>query len=335
MITAASFIIVGLLVAAVLGLKLVAAAFAGFAIYILAHRLAVLLTLRVTRAPSRRRNAIALSIVLALAIALLVALCLAVMHFVNGPENVAELLSRIAETLEKARQKLPESMQAEIPATVEELRDRSVEMLKTHAKALSTVGTDTLRTIAHVIVGLAVGAITAWSTFGEARDYRPLSCALLVRLARLRESFEKVVFAQVRISAINTVLTSIYLLAVLPLLGIHLPLVKTLIGVTFVAGLLPVVGNLISNTAIVVLSLGISLEVGVLSLLFLTVIHKLEYFLNARIIGQNVETSAWELLLAMLGMEAIFGLGGLVAAPILYAYVKRELREAQLIGVKT
>jgi len=36
--------------------------------------------------------------------------------------------------------------------------------------------------------------------------------------------------------------------------------------------------------------------------------------------------SAWELLVAMLVMEAAFGLPGLIAAPIFYAYLKTELK---------
>ena len=31
-------------------------------------------------------------------------------------------------------------------------------------------------------------------------------------------------------------------------------------------------------------------------------------------------------------MEAVFGVGGVIAAPVLYAYLKRELTEAGLIG---
>ena len=50
-----------------------------------------------------------------------------------------------------------------------------------------------------------------------------------------------------------------------------------------------------------------------------------EYFLNARIVGGEIHARAWELLLAMLLMEAAFGLAGLVAAPVFYAYIKREL----------
>jgi predicted PurR-regulated permease PerM len=58
------------------------------------------------------------------------------------------------------------------------------------------------------------------------------------------------------------------------------------------------------------------------------VIHKLEYFLNARLVGTQIEARAWELLLAMLLMEAMFGIAGLIAAPIYYAYVKDELMSA-------
>jgi len=67
------------------------------------------------------------------------------------------------------------------------------------------------------------------------------------------------------------------------------------------------------------------------SLIYLVLIHKLEYFLNARIIGARIEARAWELLIAMLIMEAAFGIPGLVAAPIYYAYLKTELRAEGLV----
>jgi predicted PurR-regulated permease PerM len=135
----------------------------------------------------------------------------------------------------------------------------------------------------------------------------------------------------VRISALNTLLTTLYLAVLLPLLGVHLPLVKTLIVLTFLVGLLPVVGNLISNTVIVVVSLSYSAGAAFGSLIFLIVIHKLEYFLNARIVGSQINARAWELLLAMLVMESAFGMAGLIIAPIYYAYVKDELTSRGLI----
>jgi predicted PurR-regulated permease PerM len=140
-----------------------------------------------------------------------------------------------------------------------------------------------------------------------------------------------VVFAQVKISSVNTLLTGIFLLVVLPLFGVYMPLAKSLVVLTFVVGLLPVVGNLISNTMIFVVGLSLSLGVAVSALAYLVVIHKLEYFLNARIIGTQIRARAWELLIAMLLMESIFGAPGLIAAPIYYAYLKRELEGAKLI----
>ena len=49
-----------------------------------------------------------------------------------------------------------------------------------------------------------------------------------------------------------------------------------------------------------------------------------------RPVRPNGHGASWELLLAMLAMEAAFGIGGVVAAPIYYAYVKRELSAVQL-----
>ncbi|HYV87649.1 MAG TPA: hypothetical protein VFA91_03660, partial [Candidatus Polarisedimenticolia bacterium] len=128
-----------------------------------------------------------------------------------------------------------------------------------------------------------------------------------------------------------TVLTAIYLLGLLPLMGANLPLAKTIVIITFIVGLLPVVGNLISNTIIVVVSLSLSIYTAIGSLIFLVVIHKLEYFLNARIIGSKIHAHAWELLLAMLVMDAAFGIPGVIAAPIYYAYLKEELTQRRLI----
>ncbi|NMW25459.1 AI-2E family transporter, partial [Rhodanobacter denitrificans] len=152
-----------------------------------------------------------------------------------------------------------------------------------------------------------------------------------LRCQRLAEAFHNIVFAQIKISLINTLFTAIFLLGVLPLMGIHVPLAKTLVVVTFMVGLLPVIGNLISNTAIAIAGLSVSLGVGIAALVFLILIHKLEYFLNARIVGTQIRARAWELLVAMLLMEAAFGLPGVIAAPIYYAYLKSELEAEQLL----
>jgi predicted PurR-regulated permease PerM len=81
----------------------------------------------------------------------------------------------------------------------------------------------------------------------------------------------------------------------------------------------------------VVVSLSVSPVLAVSSLLFLIAIHKLEYFVNAHVMGAQIRARAWELLTAMLVLEAVFGITGLVAAPIYYAYLKNELAARQLI----
>jgi predicted PurR-regulated permease PerM len=77
--------------------------------------------------------------------------------------------------------------------------------------------------------------------------------------------------------------------------------------------------------------LTISLSVAAIALAYLVIIHKLEYFVNAKIIGTKINASAWEVLLAMLIFESIFGLSGLIVAPIFYAYIKLECKDAGLI----
>jgi len=124
--------------------------------------------------------------------------------------------------------------------------------------------------------------------------------------------------------------TTVYLMA-LPLFGRPMPFVKTLILTTFICGLIPVLGNLISNTIIVILSLGISFGTAIASLVFLVVVHKLQYLLNARITGGEVDAQAWEILFAIIVGEAAFGIGGVVLAPVVYAFVKWELREKALV----
>ena len=67
--------------------------------------------------------------------------------------------------------------------------------------------------------------------------------------------------------------------------GVTLPLLKTMVVVTFFAGLLPVIGNLISNTLIVIVGVSQGPGVALACLAFLVGVHKLEYFANARIVG--------------------------------------------------
>jgi predicted PurR-regulated permease PerM len=237
----------------------------------------------------------------------------------------------MADILDESRGKLPEWVLSSLPADTDEWRAAVIGWLQEHAAELRHLGGEAGRVMVHTLIGFASGAMVSLREAGKARAGGPLARALGERAARLGDAFRRVVFAQVRIAALNAFFTAIYLLGILPLAGVHVPFAKTLVVLTFVGGLIPIVGNLLSNTVIVVMSLSISLELAIASLVFLVVIHKLEYFLNARIVGRGIRASSWELLIAMLAMEAAFGLAGIVAAPIYYAYVKDELSARGLI----
>ena len=120
--------------------------------------------------------------------------------------------------------------------------------------------------LVQTVIGMVLGAMVALHEALPIETDRPLARELVERITRLGDAFRRVVFAQVKISLINTVLTGIYLAVVLPALGVNLPFKKTLIVLTFIVGLLPVVGNLVSNVVIVVVSLSTSIKVAVGSL---------------------------------------------------------------------
>ena len=322
-----SYLLAAVSVPTVLYFNLLPAVFAGLAVQILTVKLARRLPVRWGEAT----RTVALAGIILVVMLLVFGVCLGLWSFLQGQHGMADLLSAVAERLENLKRSLPEDLAAALPDTVEELREQLAAMLREHGKNISTFGMSGVKIFAHVLLGMVVGGMAVLHRVHRSEELPPLSAGLHDRLLTLAWSFEKVVLAQVKISALNTFLTALYLAVVLPLCGVHLPMTTLLILLTFVAGLLPVVGNLISNGSIVLISLGTSPGVGVASLVFLILVHKLEYFTNARIVGGEVKASAWELLSAMLVMEAVFGLAGMVAAPVVYAWLKAELKAMELI----
>ncbi|HEX7111603.1 MAG TPA: AI-2E family transporter [Mizugakiibacter sp.] len=309
----------------VLHLHLLSAALAGLLVFELVHVLAPLLQRRLT---GERARLIAVALLAAVIVGLLTLAIFAVVAFFRSETGGLQVLfERMAQILDQVRAELPASVVGYLPEDPETLRRAVVEWLRTHGATVQLAGKEAVQTFVHVLAGMVLGALVALQEVRPAHRQRPLARELLARSAHFADAFRRIVFAQIKISFFNTLFTALFLLAILPLAGVHLPLAKTMIAVTFVVGLLPVIGNLISNTVITVIALSVSPYVALAALAFLVVIHKLEYFLNARIVGNEIHARAWELLLAMLVMEAAFGLPGVAAAPIYYAYVKRELAD--------
>jgi predicted PurR-regulated permease PerM len=326
----AAWLMAALALWGVLELHLLAGLLSGLLVYELVHILAPRLYLGSRRDDKRKLAAVVL--VTAIVVVSFTALIFgAVAFFHSDAGSLPALLQKMAEIIESSRAMLPDWAREYMPDDAEGLKLAAVDWLREHAGEVQLAGKEAGLALVHILIGMVIGALVSLRETGAAQSYRPLARALAERVARLGQAFRRMVFAQVRIAAVNTLFTCIYLALVLPLFGVHLPLIKTMIAITFVAGLLPVVGNLISNTVIVVVSLSHSLDAAAGSLAFLIAVHKFEYFLNARIVGAQIRASAWELLLAMLVMEAAFGIAGVVAAPIYYAYLKGELADRGLI----
>ncbi len=311
-------------------LDLLPALIAGLLVYALVNLLTPLLHIRVLRGEGPRL--LAVSIIAGIVIALIVLLGMLISSFLReSNESIPALINRMAEIIEQSRDQMPVWFSNYLPADAEQLRQALVEWLRENADLFQVAGTGLGRVLVNILIGMVIGALLSLEKAVSSPSSGPLAVGIANRGQRLNIAFRNVVFAQVWISGINTALTALYLLVALPLWGIELPFAKTLIVLTFVVGLLPILGNLISNTMIFVVSLSHSLAVAVAALVYLIMIHKLEYFLNARIIGTHIRAKAWEMLVAMLVMEAAFGIPGLIAAPIYYAFLKDELREKGLI----
>lgn len=322
----AAWLIAALLLFLALQLGLLPALLAGLLVFELVHVIAP--RLRLGRGGAGK--AVAVALIAVAVVVLLTGLMFAIVATVHS-EGLPRLLQKMADILDESRSKLPAWLLSTLPSDTDAWRDTVIDWLHEHATELRHWGGEAGRLTVHILIGFVIGAMVSLREAHTVQAGGPLARALGERARRLGEAFRRVVFAQVRIAALNAIFTAVYLVGALPLFGIHLPFAKTLVILTFVGGLVPIVGNLLSNTVIVVMSLSVSLQLAIASLVFLIVVHKLEYFLNARIVGRGIHAASWEILVAMLLMEAAFGLSGLVAAPIYYAYVKDELAARGLV----
>ena len=278
-----------------------------------------------TRAPDGQAPRLAAAVVALLPVLLLAfALPRTRGLILDAPGQYRELLGFLARTVLELRDKLPPELGFQLPDEAAEIQHVIAAYLASKAGALATAGRAWLVGLLFAYVGLLIGALAAArpSVF----DLKPLAAQLHLRLFRFGETFRQIVVAQFWIALFNTCLTAIFLLVLLPLSGNKLPYSMALLLLTFVAGLVPIVGNLLCNAVLTLVGLSVSPGVAAACLVFLVTIHKAEYFINAKVIGHRTHMGVWELLTVMFVMEAVFGPPGLVAAPLFYAYFKKELQ---------
>src|SRR5438067_7963130 len=244
---------------------------------------------------------------------------------------------------------LPDVADTSLPSASAWAQKRQIELPFNDFESLKQAVTDALGQEAHYLRNLAnfaksttmilffsiLGIVAAGSLFlktgldphrGTHRvknNLYSICCdEVSTRFRDFYRSFATVIGAQLTISLINTSLTAIFLLAV------HMPHAALLIAVTFLCGLVPIAGNLVSNTIIVFVGLTVSLKLAISALVFLILIHKLEYFLNSKIIGDRIRNPVWLTLIALILGERLMGIPGLILAPVVLNYLRVEILTA-------
>ena len=205
-----------------------------------------------------------------------------------------------------------------------ELRDLLVSSARDNFGSITKTSGLLTRGFFQIVIGAFAAAMRFLAPHEEEQGGSSLFDALRVEFyARVRlfvRSFERVVGAQLTISTVNTILTAAFLIAM------GFPFRTFLILTTFVCGLVPIAGNIISNTIIVSAGLIVSVQLATVGLIYLVVIHKLEYILNSRIVGGSIDTPMWITLLGLVIGEATMGIPGVLLAPALLHYAREELR---------
>jgi predicted PurR-regulated permease PerM len=215
----------------------------------------------------------------------------------------------------------------ELPfSDLDSLKAATVDVIKDEFLFVGNFARVATKQLVFVFIGIVVAVSLFLNPRVEKYSGRPKGPNLFnattdeikIRFRLFYESFETVMGAQILISTINTLLTAIFVFAV------SLKYKTVVIGLTFLCGLLPIVGNLISNSVIAGIAFTISPRVAIAALVFLVALHKLEYFLNSKIIGDRIKNPVWLTLLALIIGERFMGIPGMILAPVVLNYIKVE-----------
>ena len=214
----------------------------------------------------------------------------------------------------------------ELPfSDLDSLKSAIVDVVKNEFLFVGNFARAATTQLAFVLIGIVV-AVSMFLNPRIEKSSKPKSPSLFtavtqeikIRFQLFYQSFETVMGAQIRISAINTFLTTVFVLIVSLKYGAFV------VGLTFLCGLLPIVGNLISNAIIVGIAFTMSPRLAIVALIFLVAVHKLEYFLNSKIIGDLIKNPVWLTLLALIIGERFMGIPGMILAPVVLNYIKVE-----------
>jgi predicted PurR-regulated permease PerM len=271
---------------------------------------------------------------LAIFIFLVVGISYTAIHFTRA---AIVALPKIADNSIPSALTWAESHNLQLPFTdFESLKAQTISAVKEQAHYLGNVA-NFARHASTTVVFILIAVVCAVSIFfnseldlfretHQVRNnlYSALCGEISARFTEFYRSFSTVMGAQMTISAINTIFTSVFVFAV------QLPYAAVVVGLTFLCGLFPIVGNVVSNTVIVFIGFLVSPKVAIGALIFLVVIHKLEYFLNSKIIGNRIRNPIWLTLIGLILGERLMGVPGMILSPVVLNYLRVEMSKIEL-----
>ncbi|MFM2434182.1 MAG: hypothetical protein RL063_161, partial [Pseudomonadota bacterium] len=206
---------------AVLILGLLPALLAGLLVFELVHIITPYLARHFLSRHSTGLSKIwAVGILVFVVVSLLVVAGASLLTFLRSDSgSVTVLLAKMAQIVEDSRKILPSWLLERLPADANSFRENAAVWLRIHADELQVVGKEAGRVTIHILIGMIIGGILALREAVMIEEFKPFSRAMLGRSRLFSDAFRRVVFAQLRIAAINTSFTAIYLLLVLPLMG--------------------------------------------------------------------------------------------------------------------
>src|SRR5437899_10894589 len=75
-------------------------------------------------------------------------------------------------------------------------------------------------------------------------------------------------------------------------------------------------------------------RLAIVALIFLVAVHKLEYFLNSKIIGDRIRNPVWLTLVALIIGERLMGIPGLILAPVVLNYLRVEMITEEVLAMQ-
>jgi predicted PurR-regulated permease PerM len=262
---------------------------------------------------------------------LVTVLCLGLAYFIDQairtlPDVATTTIPQIIEYARNHNLQLPFS-------DWDSLKSFAVENIKGELKYVGTFAKSATKQFVFLVIGIVIATslfLRCSATTGITRA-RPgddlaslMAWEIAARFRSLYDCFNRVMGAQLLISGINTLLTALFVV------WSGMPYPGLLIVITFLCGILPIIGNLISNSIIVIVAFTVTPQMAVWALVFLVVLHKLEYFLNSKIIGDRINNPVWLTLIGLVIGERLMGVTGMILAPIILNFLRVEAAQIRV-----